>query len=195
LQDEVCAELSLDSMFFGVPAEEEHRVATLKDHDPLPPDYVGPTAYLRELRATPEFNLPEVRQACLPAHGGIMNARSLATHYAMLLGGGEWRGVRLLMSERVRITTQPAYEGEDLITGLRVRRGLGYSLGGSGLGAIGDRPAAFGHSGVGGTMAFGDPDSGIAFALTKNYLAPATLDDDVATLVHRELRGALGLSD
>ena len=192
LQEEVCKPLAIDSMFFGVPPEQEHRVARLKDHEE-DPDALGPTQYLANLKVDPEFNRPDVRRACLPAHGGIMNARSIAVHYAMLLQGGSWRGASLLRPERVRLASEPAFEGDDLIIGLRVRRGLGYSLGGSGLGPIGDRPDAFGHGGVGGSIGFADPGRRIAFGLTKNYMEPRSFEDDTATTVYRALVSALNL--
>jgi CubicO group peptidase (beta-lactamase class C family) len=192
LQEEICTPLGIDSMFFGVPPEREHRVATLKDHEDVDLASV-PTRYLANMKVTPLFNESRVRRASLPAHGGIMNARSLATHCEMLFQGGEWKGARLLSAERVRIATQPAYEGEDVTLGLRVRRALGYSLGGTGLGAIGDNPEAFGHSGLGGSIGFADPARGIAFAYTKNYMEPRTIDEDSATIVYRAVLDALGL--
>jgi CubicO group peptidase (beta-lactamase class C family) len=192
LQEEVCAPLGIDSMFFGVPAEQEHRVARLKDHDD-DPDAVGPTQYLSNLRVDPEFNRSDVRRASLPAHGGIMTARAIASHYAMLLAGGAWKGERLLTPERVQIATRPQYEGDDLTIGLLVRRALGYSLGGTGLGAIGDQPEAFGHGGVGGSIGFADPERHIAFGFAKNYMEPRGFDDDSATVVYRAVLDSLHL--
>src|SRR6185436_17496121 len=62
LQDEVCKPLGIDSMFFGVPPEAEHRMGRLVDAPLLPED---PTArqYLRNINVAPQFNSPEVRLA------------------------------------------------------------------------------------------------------------------------------------
>ena len=48
------------------------------------------------------FGRSDVRRACIPGAGGIMNARSEARFFAMLANGGELNGVRLLSSERIR---------------------------------------------------------------------------------------------
>src|SRR3954469_8833574 len=137
-------------MFFGVPAQEEWRVGRLKDA-PLPPPDPEARQYLPGIMTDPQFNRSDVRQAELPAHGGIMSAGAIARHYAMLAQGGEVDGVRLMSPERVKIATELQFEGVDVILETPIRRALGYVLGGVGISAIGQRPNAFGHSGLGGS--------------------------------------------
>jgi hypothetical protein len=43
-------------------------------------------------------NRPDFRRASIPG-GGIMNARAIARHYAMLAGEGELDGTRILSVE------------------------------------------------------------------------------------------------
>ncbi len=140
LQEEICRPLGIESMYFGVPAEAEPRVATLK------------TAARLDLRLNPSlsdpaaaFNRLEVRRAVIPAAGAIMNARSLARHYAMLAGGGELDKVRLLSQERVATAAKAEFEGHDPILSpafgsafAQCRWSLGYSLGGRPGPMVGD---------------------------------------------------------
>ena len=85
--DRICAPLGLRNLFFGIPDEAEDRVAFLED-GPIP-EY-GPEPMPMLAKAIPEqlpaaatlYNCPNIRRACIPAAGGIMNARDLARHYA-----------------------------------------------------------------------------------------------------------------
>ncbi len=139
------------------------------------------------------FNRPEVRRAVIPAGGGIMNARSLARHYAALVGDGV-DGVRLLPPDRVRKASALQVDGKDAVLGTVIHRGLGYMLGGPGM-PMGDRVTAFGHRGYGGTVGFADPDYGFAFALTKNRLAVGPPETSTLNKVAQVTRAALGIPD
>ena len=94
LQEEICKPLGINGLYLGVPDSELRRVAVLTDAPPAPADYdarmVGEPAgsYVAKV-----FNRPEVQKASIPASGGIMSARGLARHYAMLANWGElgWR--------------------------------------------------------------------------------------------------------
>jgi len=104
--------------------------------------------------------------------------------YAALLG--EVDGVRLFSPERLREATAVSSSGVDQVFGMPTTWGLGYSIGLPGAGAQ-DAPTAFGVGGVGGSFAFGDSASGIAFAVTKNRL---TLDFTAATQLSQLVLGA-----
>jgi CubicO group peptidase (beta-lactamase class C family) len=54
----------------------------------------------------------------------------------------------------------------------------GYSVGGGKL--FGKSSKAFGHTGWGGSMAFGDPESRLSFAYTMNLLTGSMLGDQRA---------------
>ena len=55
---------------------------------------------------------------------------------------------------------------------------VGYSVGGGKL--FGKSSKAFGHTGWGGSMAFGDPENGISCAYTMNLLTGSMLGDQRA---------------
>jgi CubicO group peptidase (beta-lactamase class C family) len=165
-----------DELYFGVPESELGRLARLEDAEgsaeflaAMPDDSpffkLGP----RVVTPTAEFgNRADVLMADIPA-GGKMSARAMARMYAALLG--EVDGVRLISPERLREMSAPAFSGTDEIMGNPVTWALGYAIG-----RIGTDPqetqTAFGWGGVGGSFAYADTATGVAFALTKNRLTP-----------------------
>ena len=119
-------------------------------------------------------NRADILAADIPA-GGKTSARAIARMYAALLG--EVDGVRLISPERLREVTA--------VTAERRRPDLRQSdLVGAGVTPSACRAAAepvtsaFGMGGAGGSFAYGDTASGLAFAVTKNRL---TADFSAAT--------------
>jgi CubicO group peptidase (beta-lactamase class C family) len=88
--------------------------------------------------------------------------------YAALLG--EVDGVRLITPERLREVSAVAMSGVDQIFGFPSSWGLGYSIG-QFMSNAQETPTVFGVGGVGGSHAYADTATGVAFALTKNRLA------------------------
>jgi CubicO group peptidase (beta-lactamase class C family) len=62
--------------------------------------------------------------------------------------------------------------GIDQVFGFPAARGLGYSIG-QFMSNAQETQSVFGVGGVGGSHAYADVASGVAFALTKNRLAPS----------------------
>ena len=175
LREEVAEPLGVaDELYFGVPEPELGRLARLEDAEggaeflaAMPDDSPffkwGP----RETVPTAEFgNRADVLMADIPA-GGKTSARAMARMYAALVG--EVDGVRLISPERLREVSAVAFSGDDQIMGNPVSWALGYSVGRIGTEAR-ETPTAFGMGGVGGSYAYADTETGIAFALTKNRL-------------------------
>lgn len=193
LQDEVCQPLGIENMYFGVPPEKEHLVATLKNAPGLTESLVNFGVPLTHPMADPAstFNLSEIRRATIPGAGAIVNARSLARHYAMLANRGELDGVRILSKERITIAT--TLEPEDPKKA-EIRwwtaHSLGYTLGG-GPGLRKNMPHSFGYEGIG-TIGFADPDRRFAFAILKNLLNISPQSEIVsATRILRTVEEAL----
>jgi len=120
------------------------------------------------------FNRRDVRAVGVPGGGAVANAASLALFYQGLLGcpppGGSapWKPETLREATRVRTG--------DLVDPMlrrRANRGLGIVVAGDedrpfrGFGRT-QSPAAFGHMGAGGQVAWADPATGISFAYLTN---------------------------
>ena len=167
VRDEIGQALHADSIFFGVPRSELARVAVISGAAPprARSDVPSPTV-------VPEtFNRDEVRMAVIPSSGGIMTARGLAKHYALLAEGGTLDGVHLLTAERIRLAAELQTDAVDELYQQAIRRSLGYRLGddtGPGAG-----PSAFGHVGNG-MFGYADPERHFAVAFLRNYAGAAS---------------------
>jgi CubicO group peptidase (beta-lactamase class C family) len=125
-----------------------------------------------------------------------MNARAIARHYAMLAGGGVLDGVRLLSPERINLMRGLQTDDYDIVLERRVRKGMGYFLGGNveqgGNMAMGPTGREFGHPGLGGSIGFADPERNLAVGLAKTLLkAPQDPDQTTAYLVAETIRQRL----
>jgi len=197
IEDEICRPLGIATMFAGIPAELEPRVAYLDEYNepvvvpenasPTPPPNPaeqGISPCMNPLREW--MNRSDARRACIPASNGIMNARGVARHYAALLPGGV-DGVELLPPERMRLATELQIPGEGFVEGVTPRKGLGYALGDYG---VGKNPIGFGHNGFGGSTGYAHPTYRLAVGVTRNRFT----SNNLADLVAKELAGALGIS-
>jgi CubicO group peptidase (beta-lactamase class C family) len=168
LQDEICRPLRINGLYLGVPESELRRVAVLTDAPPAPADYdarmVGEPAGSHVAKV---FNRPEVQKAAIPGSGGIMSARGVARHYAMLANWGELDGVRIMPEARIRAGIELQSFEWDEVYRVRVRRSLGYRRG-SDTGPLAS-PDAFGHVGGGGSFAYADPSRRLGIGFAKNY--------------------------
>jgi CubicO group peptidase (beta-lactamase class C family) len=80
---------------------------------------------------------------------------------------GDVDGIWFVSPGRLREATTVAISGVDEVFGMPSTWALGYSIGRPGSDRQ-DSASVFGIGGVGGSFAYGDTASGIAFALTKN---------------------------
>jgi CubicO group peptidase (beta-lactamase class C family) len=181
IAEEIAAPLGLDGLFFGVPDAEMHRVQDAEAAPPKPP--APPTATdIIPGRAIPPWVCPleglmnraDVRRACVPASNGIMDARSIAKHYAAVLGPID--GIRLLndatLDEVLANRPLPA-------EGARARFGLS--------GPDSDPGAVFGHGGYGGSNGFADRRYDLAVGFTRSRMNGVGTDE-----LFGEIRRCLG---
>lgn len=172
--------LGLSRLCLGVPVAEQGDIAMLQQ--------VGEPPGAQELKelfgagiewpntvddSLLSFNTPEVRALGVPGGGAVSTAADIALFYQGLLHNpGELWSPPVLADAigRVRV------EFPDPITGAPANRGLGVVIAGSGkylpyrgMG-MNVSAQAFGHQGVGGQVAWGDPVSGISFCLLTNGL-------------------------
>lgn len=207
VQEDLCDPFGIDSLFFGIPEDVVPRVAVLENDPhplpppppPAPPEPISPEITL-DLLIPPSLqplhevmNRSDVRRAVLPAFGGIMNARSIARHYAVL-ACGELEGVGLLSQERIRIATELKFDQNGELVNDIMNRPLGYILGGP-LSSLGNRLTAFGHGGMGGSMGFADTKYRFSFGLAKTRLVDRPPGEETSYLIAREIRSALGIPE
>jgi len=176
-REELCQPLGIEDFYLGIPDDVEPRVAMLRQEvDPLAnaaPDTPGLQVTPAHVASAKVVNRPDFRRASIPGGGGIMNARAIARHYALLAGHGAVDGVRLLSPERVDQMRTCQTAGLTGFFGGVAYFGLGYGLGGDpaqGADVAMASPGAFGHGGYGGSLGFADPERRLSFGLTKNLM-------------------------
>ncbi|WP_405583431.1 serine hydrolase domain-containing protein [Streptomyces sp. NBC_01190] len=201
LAEEIAEPLGLD-FFIGLPAGERGRVSRMTYRQPdvdlstvpltaIPEEFRGVVAAMRDPDslinrafavtdpADIDFNSPEAQAAELPASNGIGTARALARMYAALIG--EVDGVRLLTPETVASATEEQAAGIDQVMMLPSRFGSGYMLPTAEAPLTG--PRSFGHAGRGGSLAFADPEHGVAFGYLMNNIIEGADDTRASSLV------------
>ncbi len=162
----------------GIPADRHDSIADLVlagDH--ATPDELEAVFGVRELPATEvndslinRFNDPATRELGVPGGGGYARARDLALFYQELLHNSHdiWDpailadatgNVRNSLPDPMGV---PANRGLGVILagddGLSNMRGLGRTV----------SPAAFGHNGAGGQLAWADPATGLSLGYVTN---------------------------
>jgi CubicO group peptidase (beta-lactamase class C family) len=184
-----------NELFFSVPASEQGRLARLEEAPgneemaAAMADAPEDSPFLKlgppECTTAAYGNRADVLSANIPA-GGTVTARAVARMYAALLG--EVDGVGLLSPERLREVSSVAMSGIDQVFGFPTAWGLGYSIG-QFMSNAHETPSVFGVGGVGGSHAYADRETGVAFALTKNRLAPSfDTAECIAGIVDRAMR-------
>ena len=180
-RDEVATPLGLNA-HIGIGPEFDARTADIIPTPPLPEGQVDPMAHVWENPDSMEgkaFNNPPMRRrtvnsrewraAELVAANGHTDARSLARMYALLANRGELDGVRLLGSEAIERARVEQSNGVDAVIGSQSRFGLGFMLP-SPMRRFSDNPAALGHSGMGGSLGFGDPEARLSVGYAMNQM-------------------------
>ena len=181
VNERVCQALGLNALRLGVPTPEQGDVAELVLCGSAPTtDELQAAFGVGELPVTEVtddaligFNDPAAREVGVPGGGGITTAADLALYYQALLHntGDLWKpDVLADATGRVR-NRMP-----DPLLGVPANRSLGLVLagddGGSAQRGLGHTvsPAAFGHNGAGGQIAWADPASGLSFTYLTNGL-------------------------
>ena len=186
--EEIAAPLGLD-IWIGLPEAAETRCATLI---PAVADADG-SSFLADIPADgllaralfgpsnlfaagydESWNRREIRAAEMPSSNGIANARSLARLYAATLG--EVDGTRILSRETVDAARVVQSRGPDAVLMFESAFGTGFALPPMLCPEVG--PGAFGHPGAGGSLAFADPEAGIAFGYVMNQMKLGTTGDE-----------------
>lgn len=186
---EIAAALGL-SFYFGLPLEQDHRVAELsagaKAYDWVRQGEASayPQAFRNRSISATAPNERAWRAAEMPAGNGQGDARSLAHLYGALACGGTLDGHRLLSADALARAVVERFDGVDSSSGAPTVFGAGFRIRAIGFGPhVG--PGHFGHTGWGGSVAFADPARRLGFAYVTNRLLG--FDDGVDPRRHRLL--------
>ncbi len=188
VQTELAEPLGFDGLYIGCPPEQRHRVAPLKSlafkqlrtpvgrfavnqvsrglravGSPVNPHRMLNTAMFRGMEDV--LVDPRLLDSAVPAMNGYFDAVSLAGMYAMLAGGGQLNGVRVLSEATVRKASSIQNNQRDRVVVITMQWRLGYHR----TPIIAKQlPHAYGHFGFGGSGAWADPDHDLALAMVCN---------------------------
>ena len=182
LQDEIVGPLGFRWMNYGVAPDDVGRVArnAFTGFPPFPPlSKLVERAIGLDIRDVVELsNDPRFLTAIIPSANIVTTADELSAFYQCLLNGGELGGVRVFDPRTIRrATLEQTYLEIDLTLGLPIRYGLGFMLGGRGVGMYGRNcENAFGHIGLTNIFGWADPDRQIAVALMSSGKPFLSLD-------------------
>ena len=161
---------------FGFGADEDHRVAEYTfgagstERRPVPAgeerQFLLHRVYLNPpgLSGLGTVNTREWRAAEIPSANGHGTARAVARIYGAL-------GREMLTPEILEQAIAEHSAGPDFVLGRPSRFGLGFQLTQPER-PLGPNPRSFGHFGLGGSLGFADPDTGLAFAYAMNRSGP-----------------------
>ena len=170
--------------FIGTPLTYHDNIAELISSESLRQAFSNPqnvdeyliTAFLNPANRTKTANTKQWRLAEIPAMNCHTNSRSLARIYDYFLSH---LSNKFISPKTFNLLTSVAVSGEDHVMKSPMQWSYaGYSVGGGKL--FGNSSKAFGHTGWGGSMAFGDPENGISCAYTMNLLTGSMLGDQRA---------------
>ena len=162
--------------FIGLPESEDHRVAELvpfdivrnENSDQQKIELTEAQKSQRNSAGTLDIqNTKAWRQAEIPSANGQGNAGGLAKFYSLIVP--EDNSLKVLKDDTVNQMTTMQIEGRDLVLAVQVRWGVGFILNKHKV-IYGPIEGAFGHSGYGGSCAFGDPENKIGVSYVMNRM-------------------------
>ena len=215
VQSEIAEPLGLGGLYIGCPPEQRHRVAPLKPlafkqlrtpvgrfavnqvsrglravGSPVNPHRMLNTAMFRGMEDV--LVDPRLLDAAVPAMNGYFDAVSLAAMYAMLAGGGQLGGVRVLSEATVRKASSIQNNQRDRVVVVTMQWRLGYHR----TPIIAKQlPRAYGHFGFGGSGGWADPEHDLALAMVCNRGGGTPIGDlRILRLSQATARAVLALS-
>ncbi|MFG2485853.1 serine hydrolase domain-containing protein [Streptomyces virginiae] len=180
VREELAGPLGLD-LWIGLPEEVRPRLADLLPGPPPSPELqrdprakalrtalADPASFASKALLNPDIFDVEHSRAYLgaevPAANGVSDARSLARLYAAFTG--EVDGVRLLDAAAVDAARREQAAGVDRVVGYFRRYATGFMLPDPTRPMAGLDTGSFGHYGMGGPLAFAEPEHRMAFGYT-----------------------------
>ena len=176
IDEEILRPLGIDFQY-GVAAADRHRRAPVISNPAahVVVDMKDPTTPMgRAWRVLPVrenfHNSEPFLNAMFPSANGHGNARAMARLYAALGAGGTLDGVRLMSPKAVEALCTEQWNNPDGMTQRPMRYALGVFLCLYPFLPFGPNPRTFGHPGAGGAVGIADPDKGLAFSYSPNFM-------------------------
>jgi CubicO group peptidase (beta-lactamase class C family) len=191
LRDQICAPHGID-FWIGLPDEHHERCAQIaKPKVVVNLGEVTParTAAFLTRWAAPDRGGPEWRRAEIPSANGHGTARAIATLYGLFANDGRIGGVQVVSPETMADFTKARIKGPDLVLPYDLEWAAGVMRNSNAI--YGNNPATLGHSGWGGSGAFGDPDRRVSAAYVMNRQTGALLGDERANRLWAALYACL----
>ena len=193
-QENFARPLELD-FWIGLPEQQNSRVATIyaaKSGKPPEPaqfyrDLVTPGTLARKTFTSPyglsvisKVNDPQIRAQPNVSFGGIASASGLAKFYSMLANGGELNGQTFFSRETIERMTTTLSDGVDRVFQIPTAFSAGFMKDSreAVCRIFGPSVISFGHPGAGGSHAFADPETKIAFAYVMNQMEQSVLPNE-----------------
>lgn len=173
---EVLEPLDIHDFHLGLPPAERDRVATLCGDEPpaLDPEGLGVRASPPQIPFGPSlYNLPEVQVAGLPSAGGVATARATAQLFALYAQNGRALDGEFLTAATLDQCRRPRPAEPDRTYGYPLAVGYG-GLWHVAPGVSNVEPGGaftegiLSHTGAGGTVAWAEPERGLAVAVLHN---------------------------
>jgi CubicO group peptidase (beta-lactamase class C family) len=195
-REEIAEPLGVD-FHIGLPEEHEPRVGLLVPpaespaQEELPPDSIPARTFASPFAPAEYSRTRAWRAAEIPAAGGTGNARSIARAQALLAGGGEAFGRRLMSEAGARRALEEQIDGTDLVLRVPLRHGLGFGLGNSMVPLPSTNMCFWG--GWGGSLVIVDFDNRLSFSYVMNRMQSGLMGDQrgmtLAAAVYESLSG------
>ncbi len=168
LREDICQPLGLD-FYIGTPESEHARCSEMKK--PARAGEFGEITPPRKAAfftpwAAPVRGSAQWRRIEIPSANGHGTALAVARLYEAYATGGMIAGSRVISQETFDALTQRRWLGDDLVLPFTIdwRTGI---IGNSNR-LYGPNVEAFGHSGMGGSVGFGDPVTGVSAGYVMN---------------------------
>lgn len=168
LREDICTPLGIDFMI-GTPGSEHHRCSEMKK--PTRAGKFGEITAPRKAAffskwAAPVRGSAHWRKIEIPSANGHGNALSVARFYEVYASEGMIGGSRILSPHAFEALTKRRWFGEDLVLPFHVDWRTGVM--GNSNAFYGPNAEACGHSGMGGSVGFGDPVARVSVGYVMN---------------------------
>lgn len=183
LHDDICAPNNID-FHIGLDESEHFRCADIERPRDLPTlGHITPikrAAFLTKW-AAPNRGSTIWRKIEIPSANGHGNAKSVASLYGIFANDGKIGSHEILSKDAFEQLTRPRIQNDDLVLPFNIKWAAGVMFNTNRF--YGPNENSFGHSGWGGSCAFGDPDNRLSAAYVMNRQSNSLMGDRRAVLL------------